>query len=36
MPAGIEDSFWTHGRSDGRTDARTVEGQTDVEVEILI
>ena len=31
-PAGIEVSFWTHGR---RTDGHT-EGQTDVEVKIVI
>ena len=31
--AGIEVSFRTHGRTDG---GRTEEGQTDVEVEIVI
>ena len=38
--AGIGASFRTHGRTDGQTDARTdgrtEEGQTDVEVEIVI
>ena len=33
IPAGIQVSFRTHGRTDG---GRTAEGQTDVEVEIVI
>ena len=32
--AGIEVSFWADGN--GRTDGRTPDGQTDVEVEIVI
>ena len=34
--AGIRASFRTHARTDARTHARTEEGQTDVEVEIVI
>ena len=36
--AGIGASFWTHGQTDGRTaeEAAAAEGQTDVEVEIVI
>ena len=36
--AGIEVSFWADGtgRTNGQTDGQTPDGQTDVEVEIVI
>ena len=34
MPAGIEDSFWTHGQT--ADEQLMAEGLTDVEVDIVI
>ena len=36
ITAEIEVSFRTHGHTDARMHGRTAEGQTDVEVEIVI